>query len=440
MDLFSYSNPTESDSFAPLASRLRPRTLVEFIGQEHIIGEGTLLRRAIEADRISSLIFYGPPGTGKTTLAEIIANHTKSHFAKLHAVMGGVKEIREIVEQAKERKVLFQQRTLLFIDEIHHFNKSQQDALLPYVESGLLILIGATTENPFFEVNAALLSRSMIFSLKELTIEDLYNILRMAIEDSVRGYGKLSIILDEDARNHIAHYADGDARRLLNALELAVSTTPVNEQGTIHITMNIAEESIQRRAVRYDKQGDQHYDTISAFIKSVRGSDPNAAVYWLARMIDAGENPKFIARRMVILASEDIGNADPQALQVAIAAFQAYEMMGMPEGRIPLAQAVTYLATAPKSNAAYKAINQALSDVRKLGYDLVPIHLRDASYKGAERLGHGEGYLYPHEYDQNYVEQSYLPDAMKGKKYYHPTSNGYESMIQEFIQNLSKKK
>lgn len=439
MDLFSYQEETQIDRMAPLASRMRPVDFDQFVGQEHIIGKGTLLRRAIEADHLSSIILYGPPGTGKTTLAEMISRNTKSTFVKLHAVTSGVKEIRDMVGQANEKRRLYRQRTVAFIDEIHHFNKTQQDALLPHVEDGTIILIGATTENPYFEVNAALLSRSMVFALKELTDEDLQKVLRQAIADTERGYGKLSITIDEPAEKHLLRNADGDARRLLNSLELAVATTPPDAQGIIHITLEVAEESIQRRAVKYDKQGDQHYDTVSAFIKSIRGSDPDAAVYWLARMLDAGENPRFIARRIIISASEDVGNADPQALSVALAAFQAYEVLGMPEGRIPLAQAVTYLATAPKSNASYNALNQAMQDVKTFGYDQVPVHLRDSAYKGAAALGHGAGYLYPHNFPDNYVPQDYLPQNAQGKKYYFPTSNGYEKTISVHMDFLSQK-
>ncbi len=439
MDLFSYQEETQIDRMAPLASRMRPVDFDQFVGQEHIIGKGTLLRRAIEADHLSSIILYGPPGTGKTTLAEMISRNTKSTFVKLHAVTSGVKEIRDMVGQANENRRLYRQRTVAFIDEIHHFNKTQQDALLPHVEDGTIILIGATTENPYFEVNAALLSRSMVFALKELTDEDLQKVLQQAIADTERGYGKLSITIDEPAEKHLLRNADGDARRLLNSLELAVATTPPNAQGIIHITLEVAEESIQRRAVKYDKQGDQHYDTVSAFIKSIRGSDPDAAVYWLARMLDAGENPRFIARRIIISASEDVGNADPQALSVALAAFQAYELLGMPEGRIPLAQAVTYLASAPKSNASYNALNQAMQDVKTFGYDQVPVHLRDSAYKGAAALGHGAGYLYPHNFPDNYVPQNYLPQNAQGKKYYFPTSNGYEKTISAHMDFLSQK-
>lgn len=430
MDLFDYAGKQEQQRMAPLAARMRPRTLDEFVGQRHILGEGKLLRRAIEADQLSSLIFYGPPGTGKTTLARVIANTTKSHFTDLNAVTAGVADIRRIVDEAKARLGMYGQRTILFIDEIHRFNKAQQDALLPYVEEGTVILIGATTENPFFEVNAALLSRSQIFPLHPLTEDELRLIAERALSDAERGLGSLNIRIDEDALAHLIRYADGDARRLLNALELAALTTRPGADGVVHITLDVAVESIQRPAVRYDKSGDNHYDTISAFIKSIRGSDPDAALYWLARMLDAGEDPRFIARRLVISAAEDIGNADPQALQVAVAAFHALELVGMPEGRIPLAQAVTYLATAPKSNASYVAINEALRMVREEGHRPVPPHLRDANYKGAAALGHGQGYLYPHDYPGHFVPQRYLPEGVD-VVFYRPSENGYEREIGE---------
>lgn len=430
MDLFDYAGEQEQQRMAPLAARMRPRTLDEFVGQRHILGEGKLLRRAIEADQLSSLIFYGPPGTGKTTLARVIANTTKSHFTDLNAVTAGVADIRRIVDEAKARLGMYGQRTILFIDEIHRFNKAQQDALLPYVEEGTVILIGATTENPFFEVNAALLSRSQIFPLHPLTEDELRLIAERALSDAERGLGSLNIRIDEDALAHLIRYADGDARRLLNALELAALTTRPGADGVVHITLDVAVESIQRPAVRYDKSGDNHYDTISAFIKSIRGSDPDAALYWLARMLDAGEDPRFIARRLVISAAEDIGNADPQALQVAVAAFHALELVGMPEGRIPLAQAVTYLATAPKSNASYVAINEALRMVREEGHRPVPPHLRDANYKGAAALGHGQGYLYPHDYPGHFVPQRYLPEGVD-VVFYRPSENGYEREIGE---------
>ncbi|AQS55243.1 AAA family ATPase [Novibacillus thermophilus] len=437
MDLFSYAGDKEQDVSAPLAARMRPRTLEQFVGQSHIVGPGKMLRRAIEADRISSLIFYGPPGTGKTTLARIIAETTQSHFTDLNAVTSGVGDIREVVKEAKERRGMYGQRTTLFIDEIHRFNKSQQDALLPYVEDGTIILIGATTENPFFEVNAALLSRSQIFELHPLTEDELQGVMDRALQDKTYGLGELNVQIEPDAREHLIHYADGDARRLLNALELAVTTTPPETSGVIHIDLDTAVESIQRRAVRYDKTGDNHYDTISAFIKSIRGSDPDAALYWLARMIDAGEDGRFIARRLVIAAAEDIGNADPQALQVAVSAYQAYELVGMPEGRIPLAQATTYLASVPKSNAAYNGINEALADIRRDGHKPVPAHLRDASYKGAEKLGHGKGYLYPHHYPGNVVRQSYLPEGVD-KTYYKPVNHGVEKKLKQYLERVAE--
>ncbi|WP_094700244.1 AAA family ATPase [Brevibacillus laterosporus] len=432
MDLFSFAHEQEDSKgrTKPLAARMRPKNLDEVVGQQHILAKGSLLRRAIEADQISSLIFYGPPGTGKTTLAKVIARTTKSHFSELNAVTAGVADIRRIVEEAKDRLVMNNQRTTLFIDEIHRFNKSQQDALLPYVEEGTVILIGATTENPFFEVNAALLSRSQIFSLQSLTDEDLGQVIDRALTDELEGLGELRVQIKPEAREHLIHYAEGDARRLLNSLELAATTTPLNEAGEIVITLDVAVESIQRRAVRYDKSGDNHYDTISAFIKSIRGSDPDGALYWLARMIDAGEDPRFIARRLIISASEDIGNADPQALSVAVACFQALELIGMPEGRISLGQATTYLATAPKSNAAYMGINQALMHVQKEGHKPVPVHLRDRHYKGAAKLGHGEGYLYPHNYPEGYVKQQYLPEGVE-EKFYQPKQIGYEAEIQK---------
>ncbi|WP_027414943.1 AAA family ATPase [Aneurinibacillus terranovensis] len=441
MDLFSYADEEDKNSGRgknqPLADRMRPRTLDEFIGQEHIVGPGKLLRRAIEADRITSLIFYGPPGTGKTTLARIIARTTRTYFTDINAVTAGVADIRRVVEEAKQRQGMYEQGTTLFVDEIHRFNKAQQDALLPYVEDGTIRLIGATTENPFFEVNHALLSRSQLFQLHSLTEEALNGVLDNALHDKERGYGELCVNIEKDARAHLIRYAEGDSRRLLNALELAMATTPVGIDGTLHITLDVAVDSIQRRAVRYDKSGDNHYDTISAYIKSIRGSDPDAALYWLARMIDAGEDPRFIARRLVISASEDVGNGDPRALQVAISAFQALELVGMPEGRIPLAQATTYLAAAPKSNAAYMGINKALAEVRQQGHGMVPVHLRDKSYKGAEKLGHGKGYLYPHDYPNSYVEQQYLPDNVKGG-FYQPKEIGYERHMKEYLNTIRK--
>lgn len=443
MDLFSYVDEEERERgqsrHQPLADRMRPRTLDEFVGQTHILGEGKLLRRAIEADQISSLIFHGPPGTGKTTLARIIARTTKTHFTDINAVTAGVADIRRVVDEAKQYREMYGQGTTLFVDEIHRFNKSQQDALLPYVEDGTIRLIGATTENPFFEVNAALLSRSQLFQLQALSMEELSGVIDRALSDKERGYGELPVTMEDAARNHLIRYAEGDSRRLLNALELAVATTPRSKDGEVRITLDVAVDSIQRRAVRYDKTGDNHYDTISAYIKSIRGSDPDAALYWLARMIDAGEDPRFIARRLVIAASEDIGNGDPRALQVAVAAFQALELVGMPEGRIPLAHATTYLASAPKSNAAYMGINQALRYVRQHGHGAVPLHLRDMHYKGAEKLGHGEGYLYPHDYPNAYVEQLYLPQEVK-EAFYKPKEIGYERHMKEYLQKVRKEK
>lgn len=418
-DLFDYIEQAEGyGQKAPLADRMRPRNLQDFYGQTHIVGEGKLLRRAIELDRVSSLILYGPPGTGKTTLAEVISRTTKAFFVRVHTVTAGVKELRSIADAANERNKIQQQKTVLFVDEIHRFNKAQQDVLLPFVENGTLILIGATTENPFFEVNAALLSRSMVFQLQELDELELMQVLEAALKDKERGLGQLDVEVNEDAKKHLIRCADGDARRLLNAIELAVATTNLNQDNIIIINLAIAEDSIQRRAVKYDKDGDRHYDTISAFIKSIRGSDANAAIYWLARMLDAGEDANFIARRLIILAAEDIGNADAHALPLAVATLQAVHFIGMPEARIILAQATTYLADAPKSNASYKAINMALADVQKYGYDNVPVHLRDASYKGAKQLGHGAGYVYPHDYPECCHQQKYLPEKLVNKIYY----------------------
>lgn len=435
MDLFGYQAETEQKSNAPLAARMRPQSLEDLIGQEEIIGSGKLLRRMIESDRLSSLILYGPPGTGKTTIAKIIAGYTKSTFRTINAVTSGVADIRKVVEEAKEALAMYQQRTVLFVDEIHRFNKSQQDALLPHVEEGLIILIGATTENPFFEVNAALLSRSQIFRLQQHAEDDLVRMAQRALELPGRGLGDFKVQAEEEAIRHLARYADGDARRMYNALELAVLSTQPDGEGVIHLTLPVAEESIQRRVLRYDKNADQHYDTVSAFVKSIRGSDPHAALYWLAKMIDAGEDPKFIGRRLIIHASEDIGNADPRALQIALSAFQAVEVIGMPEGRIILAQAAAYLATAPKSNAAYAGISQALQLIRDGSSVEVPPHLRDAHYKGAAKLGHGKGYLYPHDFPGNYVEQRYLPEELGNTTFYQPTRNGYEQIISDRLRN-----
>ena len=435
MDLFEYNRSLQGGKDAPLAARMRPATLEEFVGQEHIVGKGKLLYRAIKSDRLSSVVFYGPPGTGKTTLAKIIANTTKSKFRQINATTAGIKDIKETVEDAKADLGMYGTKTILFVDEIHRFNKSQQDALLPHVEDGTLVLIGATTENPYFEVNKALVSRSIVFELHQLEDKDIKKLLQRALTDVEKGMGAYHAEMDEDAMNFLANTANGDARTALNALELAVLTTdPVD--GKVHITLEVAEECIQKRALNYDKDGDNHYDTISAFIKSMRGSDPDAALYYLAKMIYAGEDPKFIARRVVICASEDVGNADPHALQVAVAAMEAVNFIGMPEGRIPLAQAVSYVACAPKSNAAYLGIDKALSDVRNIRIKTVPPHLKDAHYSGAKELEHGIGYKYAHDYPNHYVEQQYLPDELVGTVYYAPTDNGVERRIKEYLRRL----
>lgn len=430
MDLFSAA---EKEQSKPLADRMRPRNLEEFVGQEKIVGPGRLLRRSIEADRLTSMIFYGPPGSGKTTLAYIIARVSQSDFQQINAVTSGVKEIREIIKGAAEKKKFYQQKTILFIDEIHRFNKGQQDALLPAVEKGTVILIGATTENPYFEVNPPLISRSRIFPLESLTEEHVKRIIKMALEDKERGLGNYNVTITPEALDHLALMAQGDARSALNAIELAFLTTPT-ENENITIDLEVAQESIQRRALSYDKAGDNHYDTISAFIKSIRGSDPDAALYWLAKMLYAGEDPRFICRRLIIHAAEDIGLADSQALQVAVAAAQAVERVGLPEGRIPLAQAVLYLATAPKSNAVYKAINKAGEELAEGKSGSVPAHLRDSSYKGAHKLGHGRGYKYPHDYPEGQVEQDYLPPELQGLQFYFPTAQGQEKEIKKRLQ------
>lgn len=426
-DLFSLAAEERLRAEAPLAARMRPRTLAEFIGQDHIIGPGRLLRRAIQADQLSSLIFYGPPGTGKTTLAMVIANSTRSHFITINAVLAGVKEIREAIEVAKERRELYGQRTTLFVDEVHRWNKAQQDALLPHVENGTIILIGATTENPYFEVNKALVSRSRIFQLKPLTEDDLRAIAIQALNDPERGYGNLKVVLQPEALDHLVDVANGDARGVLNALELAVETTPPDETGVIAVDLAVAEESIQRRAVLYDKDGDVHYDTISAFIKSLRGSDTDAALYWMAKMIYAGEDPRFIFRRMAIFAGEDVGMADPQAMGVVVNCWETFERIGLPEGRFPLALAAIYLATAPKSNSAF-AFFDALGVVEKEREADIPNHLKDGN-RDKEGFGHGEGYLYPHAYRDHWVAQQYLPDALQGKVFYQPGDLGYEQKI-----------
>ncbi|MPW26320.1 AAA family ATPase [Alkalibaculum sp. M08DMB] len=421
---------------APLSVRMRPHSLEEFFGQDHLVGIGKLLYRSIQADKITSLILYGPPGTGKTTLAKIIAHKTKSIFSQINAVTSGIKDIREVIDKARENLGLYNKRTILFIDEIHRFNKSQQDALLPAVEEGIVVLIGATTENPYFEVNSPLISRSRVFQLNKLSVKDIQHIIENALKDKTRGLGSLPVEITTSGIEQLSLLSEGDARSALNALELAVLTTTQDENGKILITTEIIEECIQKKAVYYDKKGDNHYDTISAFIKSIRGSDPDGAIYWMAKMIAGGEDPKFIARRLVISASEDIGNADPQALTIAVAAFKAVEIIGLPEARINLAQAVTYLASAPKSNASYTAIDKALDDVTTKRLGDVPIHLKDSHYKGAKELGNGKGYKYPHSYEGNYTKQDYLPEKMVNIKYYEPTENGYEKKIKERLSKL----
>lgn len=431
MSLFDQHRQHLIATEAPLAARMRPRTLDEFIGQAAIVGEGRLLRRAIQADQLSSLIFYGPPGTGKTTLAQIIANTTRAHFIPLNAVLAGVKDIREATAAAQERRGLYSQKTILFVDEVHRFNKAQQDALLPWVENGTVILIGATTENPYFEVNKALVSRSRIFQLKTLEAADLYTVVQRALSDTERGYGKLNVQIDPEAIDHLVNVANGDARALLNALELAVETTEPDANTMIHITLAVAEESIQQRAVLYDKEGDVHFDTISAFIKSLRGSDPDAALYWLARMVYAGEDPRFIFRRLLILASEDVGLADPYAVGVVAACATAFDRVGMPEGRYPLAQATLYLATAPKSNSVMGFFD-ALATVEREREAEVPTHLRDAN-RDKHSFGHGAGYLYPHSYREHWVAQQYLPSSLQGQMFYQPADQGYEDQVRQQV-------
>ncbi|MEG0590048.1 MAG: replication-associated recombination protein A [Lachnospiraceae bacterium] len=437
MDLFDYMRENTMDKESPLASRLRPETLEEVVGQQHIIGKDKLLYRAIKADKVSSVIFYGPPGTGKTTLAKVIANTTSAIFTQLNATASGKKDMEEVVKSAKETLGMYQKKTILFVDEIHRFNKGQQDYLLPFVEDGTIILIGATTENPYFEVNGALLSRSSIFELKPLSRKDIETLIHRAVYDSEKGMGNYHAEIEKDAMEFLADMAGGDARAALNAVELGVLTTKRREDGKICITLPVAEECIQKRVVQYDKSGDNHYDTISAFIKSMRGSDPDAAVFYLAKMLYAGEDIKFIARRVMICASEDVGNADPMALTVAVSASQAVERIGMPEAQIILAQAVSYVACAPKSNSAVVAIDAAMSAVKQYR-TTVPVHLQDAHYGGHDNLGHGVGYRYAHDYPNHYVEQQYLPDEVKDMKFYEPGENGYEKQIQEYFQKIKK--
>lgn len=438
MDLFEYMRQQNMKDESPLASRLRPTTLDEVVGQQHIVGKDKLLYRAIKADKLSSIIFYGPPGTGKTTLAKVIANTTSAEFMQINATSAGKKDMEEVVAAAKNNQGMYGKKTILFIDEIHRFNKGQQDYLLPFVEDGTIILIGATTENPYFEVNPALLSRSVIFELKKLSTEDIRTLLLRAVNDTEKGMGSYHAQVDDDALEFLADMANGDARAALTAIELGILTTDRSEDGIIHITLDVASECIQKRVINYDKTGDNHYDTISAFIKSMRGSDPDAAVYYLARMLYAGEDVKFIARRIMILASEDIGNADPQALQVAVAAAQAVERLGMPEARIVLAQAVTYMASAPKSNSAINAIDKAMRVVQGTKTPPVPVHLQDAHYKSAGKLGHGKGYKYAHDYKNHYVKQQYLPDGLTGEVFYEPSENGYEQQIRAYYKKIKE--
>lgn len=437
MDLFDYMKETRLEKESPLASRMRPTTLDEVVGQEHIIGKDKLLYRAIQADKLGSVIFYGPPGTGKTTLARVIANTTSAEFTQLNATTAGKKDMEDVVKAAKDRMGMYGRRTILFVDEIHRFNKGQQDYLLPFVEDGTLVLIGATTENPYFEVNGALLSRSIIFELKPLEKEDIRKLLLRAVTDTKKGLGSYRAVLEEDALDFLADISGGDARAALNALELGALTTARGADGKIHIDLETASECIQKRVVRYDKTGDQHYDTISAFIKSMRGSDPDAAIYYLAKMLYAGEDIRFLSRRIMICAAEDVGMADPQALVVAAAAAQAVERIGMPEAQIILAEAVTYVACAPKSNASYMALNEAMESVRRKK-TTVPPHLQDAHYKGAAKLGHGLGYKYAHDYPNHYVRQQYLPEELEGERFYHPTGNGYEQQVREYFQKIGR--
>lgn len=437
MDLFEYAREQNMEKESPLASRLRPETLEEVVGQQHIIGRDKLLYRAIKADKLGSIIFYGPPGTGKTTLAKVIAHTTKAEFTQINATVAGKKDMEEVVRRAKELQGMYRKKTILFVDEIHRFNKGQQDYLLPFVEDGTITLIGATTENPYFEVNSALISRSSIFELHPLDKEDIKTLIHRAVYDEKKGMGSYGAVIDEEAADFLADVAGGDARNALNAVELGILTTERSEDGKIHLTLSVASECIQKRVVRYDKTGDNHYDTISAFIKSMRGSDPDAAVYYLAKMLYAGEDIKFIARRIMICAAEDVGNADPMALTVAVSASQAVERIGMPEARIILSQAVLYVACAPKSNAAVSAIGLAMDNVRKQK-TTVPVHLQDAHYQGAQNLGHGTGYKYAHDYPNHYVKQQYLPDEIRGTRFYEPGDLGYEKIMKEHLEKIKE--
>lgn len=439
MDLFDYMREQTQETEAPLAARLRPRTLDEVVGQEHIIGKGRLLYRAIRADKLGSIIFYGPPGTGKTTLARVIANTTSAEFVQLNATASGKKDMEDVIRQAKDRLGMYGKKTILFIDEIHRFNKSQQDYLLPFVEDGTVTLIGATTENPYFEVNSALISRSVIFELRPLSPDNIKTLIHRAVYDKGRGMGAYNAEIDEDAADFLADMSGGDARRALNAVELGVLTTDRSADGKIHLTLDVVKECIQKRNVRYDKKGDNHYDTISAFIKSMRGSDPDAAVYYLARMLEVGEDPVFIARRIMICASEDVGNADPQAIQVAVSCSLACERIGMPEAQIILAQAAEYVATAPKSNTAIMSISDARALVQKTGSLPIPSYLQDAHYGGAGKMGRGIGYQYSHDFPNHYSGQEYLPDQVKDEELYRPSGNGYEKEIRKWMGELTGK-
>ena len=436
MDLFDFMRNENMEKDSPLASRLRPTTLDEVVGQEHIIGKDKLLYRAIKADKLSSIIFYVPPGTGKTTLAKVIANTTSAEFTQINATVTGKKDMEEVVEKAKQTMGMYGRKTILFVDEIHRFNKGQQDYLLPFVEDGTLILIGATTENPYFEVNGALISRSIVFELKPLSTDNIKQLILRAVDDKEKGMGAFNARIDDDAADFLAEISNGDARTALNAIELGILTTDKSEDGTIHITMEVAEQCIQKRAVRYDKSGDNHYDTVSAFIKSMRGSDPDAALYYLAKMLYAGESVEFIARRIMISAAEDVGMADPNALTVAVSAANAVHQIGMPEAKIILAEAVVYMATAPKSNASYMGLEKAMSAVQNTKISGIPVHLMDAHYKGAAKLGHGDGYKYAHDYENHYVNQQYLPDELVNEVFYNPGDLGYEVKVKEHFKKI----